>query len=50
MVYKKHTSDWFDWLYVDFEKLEIAATKVGLSVNKLFNEDDHYLVELKIIA
>ena len=49
MVYGKEVSDWFDWLYVDFEKLEVAATKIGLSVNKLYDENDHYLVELKII-
>ena len=50
MVYEEHVSDSFDWLYVDFEKLETAATKLGLSVNKLFDENDHYLVELKIIG
>ncbi|HIP31385.1 MAG TPA: class I SAM-dependent methyltransferase [Crocinitomicaceae bacterium] len=49
MVYGEHTSDWFDWLYVDFEKLEIAASKIGLSVNKMYDENDHYLVEMTII-
>ena len=47
MIYDEHTSDWFDWLYVDFDKLKTAAEKIGFSVNKIFDENDHYLVELK---
>ncbi len=49
MVYGEYKTDWFEWLYVDFEKLELAATKVGLAVNKIYDEDDHYLVEMAII-
>jgi len=49
MVYGEHETDWFDWLYVDFEKLEIAAKKARLSVKKIFDEDDHYLVEMGIM-
>jgi len=48
MKYKDHQTDWFDWLYVDFNRLCDVADEVGLSVELLHEEDDHYLVELKI--
>ena len=46
MSYKKHTSEWFNWLYVDFNKLEEIGEKAGFSVTKLFENDNHYLAEL----
>lgn len=46
MKYKSHTSEWFDWLYVDFGKLKELGEKVGFSVTKLHEEDNHYLAEL----
>lgn len=46
MTYKDHQTEWFDWLYVDLERLTSASEKVGLSVELLFEENDHYLVEL----
>lgn len=46
MTYNDHQTEWFDWLYVDFERLKNAAEKVGFSVELLFEQDDHYLVEL----
>lgn len=48
MKYKNHASDWFDWLYVDFEKLRGTAEKIGFNVELLHEEDGQYLVELTI--
>jgi SAM-dependent methyltransferase len=47
MKYSDQTSDWFDWLYVDFNNMKAIAEKIGLKVTKLADENDHYLVELK---
>jgi len=50
MEYKNHKSDWFPWVYIDFETLKIEAKKVGLNAIKLNeNENFHYLTKLKII-
>lgn len=50
MEYKEHQSDWFPWLYVDFETLEREALKAGLSATKIMeNENFHYLTKLEII-
>ncbi|MBL4863093.1 MAG: methyltransferase domain-containing protein [Crocinitomicaceae bacterium] len=49
MTYEEEQTDWFEWLYVDFDNLETIATKVGLKVVKLFEEDNQYLAELTII-
>lgn len=46
MTYKDHQTEWFDWLYVDFERLKGVAEKVGFKVEFLFEENDQYLVEL----
>jgi SAM-dependent methyltransferase len=46
MQYKETVSDWFEWLYVDFDTLKEYAELVGFKVEKLFDEDNHYLVEL----
>ncbi|MDX2361829.1 MAG: class I SAM-dependent methyltransferase [Crocinitomicaceae bacterium] len=46
MSYEGHTSDWFDWLYVDYESMKTTAEKVGFEVNLLHQENDEYLVEL----
>ncbi len=48
MSYNDHQTDWFDWLYVDFERLQNTAEKVGFSVELLYDQDNHYLVELKL--
>ena len=48
MKYKNHTSDWFDWLYVDFDNLFQAAKKVGLKASRVLEEDDHYLAEITL--
>lgn len=50
MEYKKHQSDWFSWLYVDFETLEREALKVGLSATMIMEDENfHYLTKLEII-
>jgi len=50
MEYKTHQSDWFPWVYVDFETLESIANKVGLKATKLLEDDNfHYLVKLEYL-
>ncbi|MCH2224799.1 MAG: class I SAM-dependent methyltransferase [Crocinitomicaceae bacterium] len=49
MEYKEHISEWFDWLYVDFDTLKSRAKKVGLIASKIHEEDHQYLAELKPI-
>tara|TARA_Y100000385_G_C13108742_1_gene650435 strand:+ start:6664 stop:7398 length:735 start_codon:yes stop_codon:yes gene_type:complete len=46
MHFEDQLTDWFEWLYVDFDKLCDAAQKIGLKVEKLFEEDHHYLAEI----
>lgn len=46
MQYKDTESDWFEWLYVDFDTLKEYAENVGFKVEKLYDEDNHYLAEL----
>jgi cyclopropane fatty-acyl-phospholipid synthase-like methyltransferase len=48
MTYKDHTSDWFDWLYVDFDSLSEMAEGVGFEVSKVHEDDHHYLAELTL--
>lgn len=47
MTFNEHASDWFEWLYVDSQSLTEKADKAGLSCEILFEEDDHFLAELK---
>jgi len=46
MKYKEHESEWFEWLYVDFEKLREIAEDVGFKVRKITEIDNQYLAEL----
>lgn len=46
MKYKEHQTEWFEWLYVDFDKLKEAAKNVGLLATKIHEEEDQYLAEL----
>ena len=48
MTFNEHDSDWFDWLYVDFNKLKLAAEKCGFTIQKLHEEDNQYLAELTL--
>jgi SAM-dependent methyltransferase len=41
MHYKKQSSDKFDWLYIDFAKLQEIAKTVGLKC-ELIKEGEHY--------
>ncbi len=50
MNFKDHESDWFPWLYVDFDTLRNSADQVGLKATKIFeNENFHYLVKLELL-
>ena len=46
MKYNGHETEWFDWLYVDFDKMKETAERAGFLVNKIIDENDQYLVEL----
>jgi SAM-dependent methyltransferase len=46
MCYKDTCGETFDWLYVDFETLKVAAEKIGFSVDKLYEEENQFLVKL----
>lgn len=48
MIYKNHTSEWFDWLYVDFQTLKSTAEKVGFKIELIHEEDQQYLAELTV--
>ena len=48
MNYGKHNSEWFNWLYVDYDNFKSIAEKVGFSMTKLAEQDNQYLVELRI--
>lgn len=48
MLYESHASDWFEWLYVDFDTLKKTAEKVGLEVELIHEEDQQYLAELTV--
>jgi precorrin-6B methylase 2 len=46
-TYKSEIGNWFEWLYVDFASLTSHAERVGLIVEKLFEDDeDQYLARL----
>jgi len=47
MKYKGHVSDEFDWLYVDFNTFKEKADNVGLSIEKIYDKNDQFLVILK---
>lgn len=47
MNYKNHSSDWFDWLYIDYNTLQNAANSNGLLCELLLEgENNDYLVKL----
>jgi len=50
MDYKNHSSEWFPWIYLDFETLEHEAEKAGLKASKILEDDNfHYLTVLEKI-
>lgn len=48
MHYEDHSTDWFDWLYIDFDKLQEAANKLDLNVEKLYEEDNQFLARITL--
>jgi SAM-dependent methyltransferase len=48
MHYEDQSTDWFDWLYIDFEKLQESANKLNLKVEKLYEEDSQYLARITL--
>lgn len=46
MSYADQSTDWFDWLYVDFDTLETTANKLGLKVEKLVEEETQFLARI----
>lgn len=48
MEYQDQQSDWFDWLYVDFDNLAAVSQKCGLNAQMIYREGDSYLAELSI--
>jgi SAM-dependent methyltransferase len=47
MTYKETIGEPFNWLYVDFDALKSVAEKTGFSVEKLYEEENQFLVRLK---
>lgn len=48
MTYKDQQSDWFKWLYVDFDNLQKAAKNCGMNVERIIEEDKSYLARITI--
>lgn len=48
MIFDKEKGPWFDWLYVDFDRLFQAAQNVGLKAKRVSEQYDHYLAELSL--
>lgn len=48
MHYEDQSTDWFDWLYIDFDKLQEAANKLDLTVEKLYEEDNQFLARITL--
>lgn len=46
MAYKKQKSDWFEWLYVDYDNLHEIARKSGFQAQRIMESDHHYLAQL----
>lgn len=46
MEYKSHLSEWFEWLYVDYDNMHKIATEIGFSCNRIMSSDHHYLAQL----
>lgn len=45
--YKKQKTNWFSWLYLDFDSMQKIASEKGWKVEKIYEDDHfHYLVRL----
>ncbi|MFD0793969.1 class I SAM-dependent methyltransferase [Mucilaginibacter litoreus] len=50
-MYRGQKTDWFKWLYIDFETLKTIAVEEGWQAEMLFEDDmDQYLARLTFIA
>jgi len=50
MTYKTTKTDWFPWLYIDFDTLEQKAKNVGLKAEMVIDsENDQFLAKLTAI-
>lgn len=48
MHYEGQSTDWFEWLYIDFDKLTESASKLDLKVEKLFEEEHQFLARITL--
>lgn len=48
MEYKSTKTDWFDWLYVDFENLSTTAEKLGFTAEKILEDGQSFLAKLTL--
>lgn len=47
MEYKQTTTEWFPWLYVDFDRLSTHCEKIGLKATLILtSENNHYLAKI----
>lgn len=45
--YKKQKTNWFSWLYLDFDSMQKIASEKGWRVEKIYEDDHfHYLAKL----
>ena len=48
MHYEDQSTDWFEWLYIDFDKLQESANKLNLKVEKLYEEEHQFLARITL--
>lgn len=48
MHYDNQSTDWFDWLYIDFDKLEEVANKIGMNVELLCEDETQFLARITL--
>lgn len=48
MHYEDQSTDWFEWLYVDFETLQKTTDKLNLKLEKLYEEEHQFLAKITI--
>lgn len=48
MHYEDQATDWFEWLYVDFDNLQESANKLNLKVEKLYEEEHQFLARITL--
>lgn len=48
MSYKEEKSDWFEWLYVDFNTLKQTTDALNYNLELLYEDDNAYLAKLTL--